>query len=120
MGRQTTNQTKFPKESVIEHDLDPDADGDLVRDINVGLAQAVAIALRSLDGNEASVSIDWLDSEERRNVYYEEPAPAVELANVTNQWARVVRKGPLAEVTVTSNAGTGTQNRVNVWMDTHR
>jgi len=120
MGDSTTNLTKFPKESIVGHDLDPDVDGDIQRDINVGLAQAVVIAIRSIDGNEASVSIDWVDSKERRNVYYEESAPKLNLANVTNEWARIVRKGPLAEVTVTSNVSTGTQNRVNVWMDTHK
>ena len=116
---ETTNQSQHPVDRTAGHDLDPDADGDLVLDgLRVAQTQALVVAIQTQDGESASVTVDWEDA--NGNVYQSESASDIGLSAVTDDWARLVRKGPAATVTVTSDASAGTQNRVNAFADTHR
>lgn len=115
----TTNQTQHPVEQVVGHDLDPNADGDLVLDgLNVAQTQALVVAVQTQDGQTASVSVDWADG--NGAVFQSESATDIGLSAVTDDWARLIRKGPTATVTITSDANAGVQNRVNAFADTHR
>lgn len=117
----TTNQTQHPEDEVTGHDLDPtNGSGDYVTHVSVAATQALVIAGNSTDGNTWSASVRWIDSESGDNEFVNESKTDTELNAVTNDWARLVRKGPVAEVTVTSEETDGTQNRVNVFADSHR
>lgn len=114
----TTNQSQHPSSQTTGWDLDPNADGDLVLSgLNIAQSQALLVSVTSQDGQATSVSVEWTDG---TNTFLTEGATDIGLSGVTNDWARLVRKGPQATVTVTSDAGAGTQNRVNVFADTHR
>lgn len=115
----TTNQSQHPQEAVTGHDLDPNADGDLVLSgLRCAVSQAVVIAANSQDSQAFSVSVDWEDG--TGNVFTSESATDIGLSGVTDDYARLFRKGPTVTVTVTSDAGAGTQNRINAFVDAHR
>jgi hypothetical protein len=114
-----TNQTHHPQRSATGHDLDPNADGDLVLDgLSVAAAQAVVIAVNSVDNNSLSVNVEWVDGS--GNVFTTESAADIGLSGVTTDDARLYRKGPNVTATVTSDESAGTQNRVNAFVDAHR
>jgi len=115
-----TNQSQHPAESVTDHDLDPDADGDYVTTATVAYTQALIASVNSVDDEAVSVSVRWVESSDATEEFVTESAADLGLSGVTNDWARLVRKGPVAEVTVTSDAGAGTQNRLNAFVDSHR
>lgn len=116
---ETTNQSQHPVASVAGHDLDPNADGDLVLDgLRVAQTQALVVAIQTQDAETASASVEWEDAND--NVFQSEAATDIGLSAVTDDWARLIRKGPNATVTVTSDAAAGVQNRVNAFADTHR
>jgi hypothetical protein len=117
---ETTNQVRHPQDQTVGHDLDPNVDGDLVRHVRVAHAQALVIAVSSQDSQNLSVSVRWIDSETNDNLFTSESATDLALSGVQDDHARLYRKGPVCEVTVTSDASAGTQNRVNCWLDTHR
>lgn len=115
----TTNQSHHPQRAVTGHDLDPNADGDLVLSgLSVAATQAVVISVNSVDDNALSVSVDWVDGS--GNVFTTESASDIDLSGVITDDARLYRKGPNATVTITSDKSAGTQNRVNAFVDTHR
>jgi hypothetical protein len=117
----TTNQTQHPESETITHDLDPtNGDGDYVTHVSVAATQALVIAGNSTDGNTWSASVRWIDAESSDNEFVNESKTDTQLDTVTNDWSRLVRKGPVAEVTVTSEETSGTQNQVNVFVDAHR
>jgi hypothetical protein len=78
---------------------------------------AVVIAATSTDNNPFSVSVQWEDSSGA--VFQSESAADIGLANVTEDYARLVRKAPRAEITVTDESG-ATQNNINIHADTER
>lgn len=113
-----------------EWDLDPNADGDLVipDDIegrgageapNVGAADLVSFLIESQDSQDLSLKLEWLDgpdgtvraTEDKNDSGLFGPDTTVRL----NVWTAY----PWVKVTVTSEAGAGTQNRVTVGMETH-
>jgi len=116
----STNQVEHPQDDTVGHDLDPNADGDLVRTITVANAQALLIALSSQDGEPISVSLEWVNNTDATATFVSESAADLDLSGVTDDWARAVRKGPACKVTATSDAAAGTTNRANMWLDTHR
>ena len=79
--------------------------------------KAVVIAANSTDNNTFSVSVEWQDS--NGNVFQAEPAADIGLDAVTEDYARLVRKGPQVEVTVTDESG-ASQNTINIHADTER
>jgi len=112
---------QLPKDATTNHDLDPNADGDLVRTVLVANTQAFVVAVESVDSEPMSVSVEWVYKDENTAASFgSESATDIELSGVTEDWARLIRKGPYARVTVTSDAADGTQNRANVWLDSHR
>jgi len=116
----TTNQVRHPQSRDAGHDLDPNADGDLVRHLNVANAQALVISVTSEDNENLSVSVRWMYDENNNNQFVSESASDIALSGVQDDWSRLVRKGPVCEVTITSDAAAGTTNRVNAWLDSHR
>lgn len=116
----TTNQSQHPEDEVIGHDLDPNAAGDYVAHVKVAATQALVIAGNSTDGNTWSASVRWIDAEGADNEFVSEAKTDTGLDAVTNDWARLVRKGPVAEVTFTSEETAGTQNQLNAFADSHR
>jgi len=116
----TTDQSNHPQDKTVGHDLDPNADGDLVVHVRVAVTQALIIAGNSTDGNNWSASVRWIDTEGNDNEFVNESKSDTELNSVSNDWARLVRKGPVAEVTFTSEETAGTANNINAFVDSHR
>jgi hypothetical protein len=100
--------------------LDPNADGDLVITEEVSVTQALVIALNSVDNENVSVSVRWVASSDATDEFVSETAADLDLSGVQNDHARLFRKGSHAEVTFTSDAASGTQNRINAFVDAHR
>jgi len=116
----TAPDAAYPDDRTEGHDLDPNADGDLViGPRKLENTQAVLIAANSVDNENWSASVRWTNAD-GTTVYQTESATDIGLSGVDNDWARLVRKGPYVEVTVTSDAAAGVQNRTNIWLDTHR
>jgi hypothetical protein len=78
---------------------------------------AVTIAATSTDNNTFSVSVEWVDGS--GNTYQSESATDIGLDSVTEDYARLVRKAPQVQITVTDTSGAA-QNLVNVHADTER
>lgn len=114
----TTPDAQYPDNETTGHDLDPNAADDLVVTVPVEHTQALLVAANSTDGNNWSASVRWVDPDD--NEFVKESKTDVELDTVSNDWARLVRKGPVAEVTFTSEETAGTQNQVNAFVDAHR
>jgi hypothetical protein len=107
--------TEYLDHQTAGHDL---AGGDLV--IGAGTVErgtAVTIAATSTDNNAFSVSVEWVDGS--GNTYQSESAADIGLDSITEDYARLVRKAPAVEITVTDTSGAA-QNRVNVHADTER
>lgn len=107
---------EYPDDQTTEHDLIDD--GDLtIGPVPVQRAGELVISANSTDDNEFSVSIDWVDDD--GNIFQSESETDIEMESITQDWSRLVRKGPRAEVTITDESG-GDSNRVNVHIDTQR
>jgi hypothetical protein len=107
--------TDYLDHQTAGHDL---AGGDLT--IGAGAVErgaAVIIAATSTDDNAFSISVDWVDG--NGNTYQSESAADIGLDSITEDYARLVRKAPQIEVTVTDESGAA-QNLVNVHVDTER
>lgn len=94
------------------------ASGDLV--VGPGPVErgtAVVIAASSVDNNAFSVSVQWKDGS--GNVFQSESAADIGLDNVTEDYARLVRKAPQVELTITDESGAA-QNNINIHTDTER
>jgi len=123
MGGSVTDTTApdFPDAATVGHDLGPtNGDGDLVIHEPVARGQALVVAGNSTDGNDWSASVRWIDDRDDDNEFVSEAKTDTELNAVSNDWARLVRKGPVAEVTFTSEESDGTANNLNAYLDTHR
>jgi hypothetical protein len=109
--------TSYLDSQTTQYDLV--ASGDLV----IGPAQvergtAVVIAATSTDNNTFSVSVRW-PTETGTSEYQTESAADIGLDTITEDYARLVRKGPQVEVTVTDESGAA-QNIINIHADTER
>jgi len=94
------------------------ASGDLVIGPSaVERGTAVVIAASSVDNNAFSVSVQWEDGS--GNVFQSESAADIGLDNVTEDYARLVRKAPQVELTITDESGAA-QNNINIHTDTER
>jgi len=94
------------------------ANGDLVvGPVTVARTSGVTIAANSTDGTTFSVSVEWVDS--AGNIYQQESATDIELSAITQDFARLVRKAPQVQVTVTDDSGAA-QNNINIHVDTQR
>lgn len=82
----------------------------------VARAQAILIAAHSEGGNTWSASVTWQDG--NGNVLNNEVAADLGLENVTDNWARIVRKGPEVSVTFTDTSGAGSNN-INAYLAAH-
>jgi len=110
---------EYPDNSVIEHDLDPNAQGDLtIGPVSVARSEAIMVAGNSIDAQNWSATVEWQDS--NGNVFQTQTPTDLGLSGVQDESARPFRKGPEAVVIVTSDAAAGTQNRVNFYVDSHR
>jgi hypothetical protein len=78
---------------------------------------AVIIAVTSTDNNAFSVSVTWEDGS--GNVFQSQSAADIGLDTTTEDYSRLVRKGPQVEITVTDESGAG-QNNINIHADTER
>jgi hypothetical protein len=78
---------------------------------------AVTIAATSTDNNTFSVSVSWGDGS--GNTFQSESAADIGLDTITEDYARLVRKGPRVSITVTDESGAA-QNTVNIHADTER
>lgn len=111
---------EFPDSATIGHDLDPNADGDLVVTVEVPHMQNLLLAANSTDGKTWSASIRWIDNPTDDNLIQTDSKSDLSLSSTTQGNAQPPRKGPYAEVTVTSEETAGTANNVNVYIDAHR
>jgi len=123
----TTPDASYPEDNPtvenrpVNHDLDPTGgSGDLVVHVNVERLQSLVIAAHSVDSNAFSASVRWIDNETDDNLYVSQSNTDIALDSVTDDWSRLARKGPVAEVTLTSEVSDGTQNRVNAFFGGHR
>lgn len=121
----TTPDAQYPDDDpggdarTTGHDLDPtNGDGDRVVSVEVGRTQALIVSATSTDGNTWSASVKWVDGD--GNEFVSQSKTDIDLDSVTNDWARLTRKGPKAEVTFTSEETDGTQNQLNAFVDAHR
>lgn len=114
----TTPDAQYPDNQTDGHDLDPNADGDRVVTVPVEHTAALLVAVHSDSSEAVSVSVTWLTDD--GNTTVTETATELDLSGVTNDWARLTRKGPRAEVTLTSDAGAGTTNVINSYVGAHR
>jgi len=78
---------------------------------------AVTLAATSTDNNAFSVSVEWTDG--AGNTFQTESAADIGLDTITEDYARLVRKSPQVELTVTDESGAG-QNNINIHADTER
>jgi len=109
----------FPESETTGHDLDPTGgSGDLTLTVEVPHNQALILAANSTSGKNWSASVTWQDSD--GNEFVSESKGDIGLSSVSNDWARLVRKGPECKVTFTSEAGGGTTNNLNAYVDAHR
>lgn len=106
----------YPNSQTTGHDLI--ASGDLViGPVSVARSEALVISANSTDGNSFSVSVDWEDG--AGNVFQTESAADIGLDSAVEDWARLVRKGPQVEVTVTDTSAAASNN-INIHVDTER
>lgn len=106
---------EYPDNQTVGHDLD--ADGDLtIGPVSVARSEAVVIAITSTDGANFSASVEWTDGS--GNTFQSEAATDIGIDATSEEWVRLVRKGPQVTVTVTDTSG-GTNN-VNAHVDTER
>jgi len=116
----TTADAAYPDDNTDGHDLDPNADGDLtIGPRKLEHTQAVFIAANSQDDENWSASVRWTNAG-GTTVYQTESATDIALSGVNDDSARLTRKGPYVEVTLTSDAAAGIQNRVNAYVGSHR
>jgi hypothetical protein len=107
------SQPSHPNKQVSGHDLD--ADGDLaIGPLPLDGTSGVIISVNSTSNSEWSASVDWVDN--NGNTYQQEQPSDIGLNSVVSDWARLVRKAPMVEVTITDESG-GTNN-VNAHVDT--
>jgi hypothetical protein len=110
----------FPDTQVEGHDLDPNVDGDLVvGPLEVPRLAAVIIAAKSEQSEAFSVSVDWTDKADDVT-YRSQSATDINLSGVTDDGARLYRKGSAVKVTLSSDSGGGTTNVVNVHVGAER
>lgn len=114
----TTPDAHYPNQLETGHNLDPNAQGDLTLEGTVENTQAVLIAANSVDDQNWSASVEWVD--EDGNTIQTESATDIALSGVDNDFARLTRKGPRVSVTFTSDAAAGTANNLNAYLDSHR
>jgi len=121
----TTPDAQYPDDNdgensprIVGHDLDPNADGDLTITSEVSRTQALIISANSTDANAWSASVRWVDDNDSE--FVSESKTDIQLDSVSNDHARLYRKGPVAEVTFTSEETAGTQNQINAFIDAHR
>jgi hypothetical protein len=108
--------TDYLDSQTVGHDLV--GSGDLI--IGPALIErgtAVTIAATSTDTNSFSVSVQWEDG--NGNVFQSESAVDIGLDGITEDYARLVRKAPQVELTVTDESGAA-QNNINIHADTER
>lgn len=92
--------------------------GDLtIGPVAVSKSQSILIAGNSTDGNTWSASVAWQD--DSGNVVQNESASDVNLSSVTDDFARLIRKGSQVQVTFTDESS-GSANNINVYVDAHR
>lgn len=105
--------TDFPNSSLVGQDL---TGGDAtIGPVPVAKSQSLVVAINETSAGSLDVTISWQDT--NGNVFQEQTPTDLALSGVTEDWARVVRKGPEALITLSnSNAATST----NAYADTHR
>lgn len=101
-------------DSVSQQDLAVEG---LTLTVPVRRSEAVVVAGNSVDGNAWSASVVWQDND--GNVTQTEGSTDVGLDAVTEDWARLIRKGPVMEATFTDESAAA-ENNLNVYIDTYR
>lgn len=108
----SSQATQYPNEQIVGHDL---ASGDLViGPLAVNRTESVMLVVNSTSGNTWSASVDWETPE--GDVLQEESASDLNLSSATEDWARLIRKGPQVEITITDESGAA-NNSVNAYVD---
>ncbi len=106
---------EYPASQTVGHDL---TGNDLVLGpVSVARSSSVVISANSTSGNSFSVSVDWEDG--NGNVFQTESETDIAMSGITQDWSRLVRKGPQVEVTLTDTSG-ATTNNVNAHLDTEK
>lgn len=104
----------YPDSTTAGHDLI--GTGDLSVTVSPDKTQALLIAAHSDDANAFSVSATWEDGS--GNIIRDQPKSEV-LSSVTDDHARLVRKGPQVTVAFTDESG-GSQNNINAYVGAHK
>lgn len=92
--------------------------GDLtIGPVSVARSEAILIAANSDDSNTWSASVTWQDT--NGNTTQTESKTDISLDSVTDNWARLVRKGQEVSVTFTDESG-ASNNNINAFVDVHR
>lgn len=106
-----------PEYSTTAHDLVND--GDLIFSVNTQGASALTISAESTDSSPFSVSVDWYPTSSLSAFTQLQSASDIDMFEIIGDWARLTVKGAYAEVTLTDESGSSSNN-VNVYADTNR
>lgn len=108
--------TQYLDYNLRQYDLVGSGDAN-IGPLSVKRGTAVVIAATSTDDNAFSVSVEWEDGSGA--VYQTEQAADIGLDTITEDYARLVRKGKEVVITVTDESG-ASQNNINIHADTQR
>jgi hypothetical protein len=99
----------FPNQQVVGEDLT--VDDTVIGPFTVAKSEALVVSVNETSGGSLNVTVDWTDGS--GNTFQSESATDIGLSGVTEDWARLVRKGPQAIVTL-SNSSNATSTNAHV------
>lgn len=99
----------FPNQQVTGEDLT--VDNTVIGPFTVAKSEALVVAVNETSGGSLNVTVDWTDGS--GNTFQSESATDIGLSGVIEDWARLVRKGPQAIVTL-SNSSSATSTNAHV------
>jgi hypothetical protein len=100
----------FPNQQVVGEDLT--VDDTVIGPFTVARSEALVLSVNETSGGSINASVDWVDS--NGNIFQSESATDIGLSDVSQDWSRLVRKGPQAKVTLSnSNSATSTNAHVD-------
>ena len=105
-----------PNSTIVGVDLIANS-GASIGPVSVEGSQALVISATSTDANQFSASVKWTDGS--GNVFNTESRTDIQFDSVTEDWARVVRKGTHAIVEFADESG-GSSNNINAFAGAHR
>lgn len=102
----------YPNRSEIGLDVTPS--DKTIGPISVSRVQSIILVVNETSGGSLDVSVEWLDGDD--NVLQTESPADINMANVSDDWSRLVRKGSHIKFTLSDRGGA---TDTNVYIDTH-